>query len=203
MKRSTPTDRVASALSKWSGLPPDQHDGDARGIVMADLFQIEKPKAARERAERIHKACLEIEKALASMTWQERVNFYRGFTTSRHTAGFKLKPNLWSAHSIGDDNPILAFIRALDDGAKHAIRAVDSTIDQHQHVSDKTNIRNDVVALHLGEIYFRIKQREPPKGGANGPFHRLLRNVYMALGRNVNDLRGPLRTVHVFRKNRK
>ncbi len=80
---------------------------------------------------------------------------------------------------------------------------MDRTIDQHQHKSENADMRNQVVALHLYEIYFRIKKREPPKGGADGPFQRLLRAVYMALGRNVNDLRGPLRAVHVFRKNRK
>jgi len=203
MKRSTPTDRVASALSKWSGLPPDEHDGDARDIVMADLFQIEKPKAARGRAERIHKACLEIERALASMTWQERVNLYRGLVMSRHTRSFKLTPRMWSAHSIGDDVPIFAFIRALNDGAKDALRQVDRTIDQHQHKSENADMCNQVVALQVAEIYFRIAKREPPKGGADGPFHRLLRGVYRALGRRDVDLRGPLRAVHDFRKNRK
>ena len=170
---------------------------------MADLFQIQKPKAARERAERIHAACVEIERSLSSMTWQERVGLYRGLTTSRHTSSFKLTPLTWSAHSIGDDNPILAFIRALDDGAKGAMRAVDRTINQHQPKSENADLRNQVVALHVGEIYFRTTKREPPRGGADGPFQRLLRDIYAALGRQVADLRGPLRSVHDFRKNRK
>ena len=51
---SYPDDIIAIRLSALSGMPPDAHGGDAKGILMADLFQIQKPKAARERAERIH-----------------------------------------------------------------------------------------------------------------------------------------------------
>ena len=199
-----PEQLIMAALSKWSGLPPDAHKGDAKGIFLADMFQIRKPKTARDRAERIHKSCVEIERSLSSMTWQERVGFYRGLTTSRHTSTFRLTPRMWNVRSIGDDNPIFAFLRALNDGAKQAMSAAERTIDQHQLKSENADMRNQIVALQVAEICIRInKNFKPPKRGVDGPLQRLLHYVYEALGRPDVDLRGPLLAVHDFIKNRK
>ncbi len=55
---SYPDDIIANRLSALSGMPPDAHRGDAKGILLAALFQIQKPKAARGRAERMDHAAL-------------------------------------------------------------------------------------------------------------------------------------------------
>ncbi len=71
---------------------------------------------------------------------------------------------------------------------------------EHPADSDNADRRNFAVAKQVAEIYFEATGKEPPKAGADGPFQRLLAEVFAALGRHKVDLRGPLKAVHEFRK---
>ncbi len=69
-----PRDRLLKVLSEWSGLPPSEHNEDAAFIFAVCVLQIEKPKKFRERAERIYKAADEINLAMSAMHPMERWN---------------------------------------------------------------------------------------------------------------------------------
>lgn len=209
MDEDYPVDSIARALSAWSGLPPEAHEGDAWGIVLADLFQMKTLGTAKDRADRIKSAAQEIEWALASMSWQEQLALQRGFESSKDKP-IKLASPVRIISSDGGIlpgneplTPIFGFLRSLMTGAQKVLDDVESAGEAAPAVSENADRRNRIVAIHVGEIYTRHGKKEPPAAGIDGPFQRLLRSVYICLGRHGVDLRGPLSAVHEFRKNRK
>jgi hypothetical protein len=195
--RGEPHNSIAAALAALSGLSPEDHERDAGLIIGIDGAQIDHPKQAHERARRIRTAAAEIEKAISSMGG-EMGALTGGILFSKHTP--QKRPH---GHQPLSRSAILAFVRALQDGARAAERSVDSQLSLHHSSHENTNLRRNMVAMLLSEIYYDITENEPPRGGPEGPFQRLLRITYTALGHPTNDLRGPLRAVHEFRKNRK
>ena len=181
-------DRIVAALCGLSGLPPSEHQRDLNRILKAGLLTYEKPSRNIEFSKRIGKAATEIERVLSAMSWLEHGAFGAGFLSSKPEENYQ-----------GDK--VISFCRALQDGAKTLRRFAEKAQEDHQEIKNE-NRRSIEVAIVLSEIYFRIKQREPPKSGTNGPFQRLLHEVYEALGMQVVDLRGPLRKVHEYRINR-
>ncbi len=181
-------DRIVAVLCGLSGLPPSEHQRDLNRILKADLLTYEKPSRNIEFSKRIGKAATEIERVISAMSWLEHGAFGAGFLSSKPEENYQ-----------GDK--VISFCRALQDGAKTLRRFAEKAQEDHQEIKNE-NRRNIEVAIALSEIYVRVTNLEPPKGGLEGPFQRLLFNVYTALGRGSVDLRGPLRKAHEYRKNR-
>ncbi len=185
-------DRIVAVLCGLSGLPPSEHQQDLNRILRADLLTYRKPSRNIEHGKRIGRAATEIERVLSAMSWLEHGAFGAGFLSSKHTQ----MPN-----ENYQSDKVISFCRALQDGAKAVIRFAEKAQEDNQEIKNE-NRRSIEVAIVLSEIYFRITKCEPPKGGRKGPFQRLLHDVYEALGMQVVDLRGPLRKVQEYRKNR-
>ena len=198
------SNRLIRALSDWSGLPPSEHKRDAFYIWTAATFQIDNPKEQIERTKRIYKAANDIELAISAMSESEGRALLTEFVDQFRAAAISLiKPSSSSPKSY-DDDFLLFFIsmRAMQHAAKRSERFAVNLLKMRSPKSKNVNAANLQIAILVSDIYIRVTKREPPKGGATGPFQRLLREVYLALDRPNVDLRGPLRTVHEYRKNR-
>jgi hypothetical protein len=166
------------------------------------VLQIEKPKKFRERAERIYKAADEINRAMSAMHPMELIHLTCNFVTSRHAPHIISTDQLDPMRPIYSTDMIRFFVSALKDGAKKSEIYADQLLIPRPAKSKNADWYNYRIAVEVAEIYFRVTNLEPPKAGANGPYQRLLRDVYEAVGRRGVDLRGPLRVVHESRKNR-
>ncbi len=193
---------VAEVLSEWSGLQPLEHKYDAFRLYGICLYHINKPEKIRVEAKRVYKAAYDIERAISALPARARSFIHIGFLSSRHATLIPLPDPHAATTSTHPDDLILCFARALKDGTKTLERYADISLEWHPKDSKNLDWLNHRVAVEVAEIYVRITKREPPKGGTNGPFQRLLHKVYGALGRPVENLRGPLRKVHEYRKNR-
>ena len=199
--------RVKDALSRWSGLPPSKHLFDAVLIMTAEMFPNENPRRSVEQLEKIRKAAAEIERAVSAMSQPDQIHLFMGMSESwfaqRYPPSIPRDEKDYIIPRDEKDNvdQILSFSRKLQDGAKHARRSVEERLEVHPD-SKNENRFNTGIAMAVAIVYTSITGREPPKAGADGPFQRLLREVYEAIGRPDVDLRGPLRKVHESRKNR-
>jgi len=190
-------DSIAAALAAWSGLSPKEHEHDVNWIIAIDRNQIEKPKQVREYAQRIRTAASEIERVMSAMSPKETSILTGGIIFSKHT------PDKRPLNVPLTRSRILAFVRSLHDGAGAVARAADSALLAHHSSHENINLRRNAVAILLAEIYTELQEDDPPRSGVDGPFQRLLRAVYHALGHSNTDLRAPLRAVHEFRKKQK
>ncbi len=177
---------VLSVLSLWSGKPPSEHKSDYCKIILAERWSIHDPAGAKERAERIDQVVGELRRIVSSMPRLEKMMFHEAFAAG-------------SIQSVESQLP--EFCRGLKFGAAAMRTSADQALSGHP-VAKNENRRNIDVALAVSDIFVRETDNEPPKAGADGPFQRLLRDVYTALGRSGVDLRGPLRKVHEYRNNR-
>ena len=125
----------------------------------------------------------------------ERDNFDGGFNISN------IDYNKYCHDTEYKVDIILSFCRELQDGADNEKKRLNYEL-LHLPISKNENRRNIAVAIAVADIYFRHTEREPPKAGADGPFQRILRDVYEALGRPGVNLRGSLIKVYEYRKNR-
>ncbi len=196
------SNRLVRVLSEFSGRPASEHKRDAFAIFTAEYFQIDNPKEQIERAKRIYNAANDIERALSAMPkWQGhslRINFLDECRDVLIPLDKTIKT---SPQRIKDDS-ILFFTRALKQAAKKSEKFAVNLLKMRGPKSKNVNAANLQIAILVSDIYISVTKREPPKAGPNGPFQRLLREVYLALDRPNVDLRGPLRKVHEYRKNR-
>jgi len=188
-------DQLARVLAKHFGAVPDDFDADALKIDLSDLFQLNDPRAAEDRAQRVADATRQIELAVASMTQPERASLDIGFALSPH------RPRLPRA-TAPTGELILQLVRAMRDGAKRALQDVKTAAAHAPAASLNADRRARGVAVQVSAIYERRTGKAPPKAGLDGPFQRLLRDVFMEMDIQVDDLRGALAAVHEFRKNR-
>ena len=190
-------DSIAAALATWSGLSPKEHESHAYLIIAIDRGQIEKPKQVRERAQRIRTAASEIERAMSAMSPHETSILTSGILSSKH-APDKRPMSVPPYRSV-----VLAFVRSLRDGADALARVADRALLPHHGSHENMDLRRNIVAIKLGEIHAELQGDDPPRSGVDGPFQRLMKAVYHALGHPSTDLRAPLRAIHEFRKKRK
>ena len=188
--------RILELLSELSNLHPLDLSWDLDIILRAEYGMSTNPSVAIERLERIRRAAIEIERAVSAMGELERSNFDAGLLDSKNIDYHKYCSDVEYKSDI-----ILSFCQAFQDSADYVKKHLTSEL-LHLPISKNENRRNIAVAIAVAVIYFDHTERAPPKSGENGPFQRLLRDVYLALGRGNVDLRGPLRKVHEYRKNR-
>ena len=191
-------DRLTDVLSRWSGLPPSKTGYHATCIQALYTFPLENPSRIVEQLEKISKAAADIERAVSAMSQPDQVWLSQGMIESKHAPPDR--PDILR-HEEENVDRILSFSRELQDGANWFRLKIKGRLKAHPD-SKNENRRNIVVAIQVAEIYASVAKREPPKAGADGPFQRLLREVYEALGMPDVDLKGPLLKAYEYRKNR-
>lgn len=188
--------RLAPVFAKHLALEPEDADLAAWQVGFADALGVADPKGAAERAARLTQAAATIERVVASMTMPERIALELGLASSdsRGAIAPGLRP---------PGGRVADFSRALRDAAQRLAEEAAAAAEAVPSAHANADRRARTVAVQVARIWTKRLGEEPPRAGAEGPFQRLLRDVFAVLGIDRSGLRGVLAAVHDSRKNLK
>lgn len=200
---------VAEVLMDWAA----KEEGElsdfeahiaAATIVFADEFQFDGAGNWLAEMMKAAKAAADLRGVLEGLTpWQLRV-FAGGMTESDAYPDAMIEGSDPAANAESFNRwhveQAIRFLQAIEAGARNSRAWAEAWLRDHPAQCRNAEWRNRDVTAAVAEFYSGHTHRDPPRSGkSDGPFQRLLKDVFTALGRPNVDLRGPMNWLHAHR----
>ena len=195
-------DKLVMTLAKSFGNPPSKHKKDAFVLRVASTFYMDSPKKHIKCAREIRKAASKLEQKLCALPKLDCRGLWAGFDVFWGSSAPIIEPQSLSSQSYVE--PIISGMRVLIRDANRLESLAADYLKMHGPKAKNRKAANRQIANLASDIYFRETGDGTPKEGTedSGPFPRLLRAIYVALGRENVNLVGPLLSAHEYGKNR-